>query len=489
MNILAIIPARGGSKGIPNKNIKLISGNPLISYSIKAAFKSRFINKIVVSTDDFRIARVSKDYNAEVIIRPKEFAGDISPIIDAVIHVLNCLEAKGYFADLVVLLQPTSPLRNQEDIDKSIELFIKNKETHDSLVSICEYEHSPYWGLKIEDGYLKPQFGADYFKIRRQDLSKLYMPNGSIFIIPKEGLLNFKSFYGKKILPFIMARERSIDIDTIIDFKLAELLINELNDDINTEIGLRRGNSSFIIAEVGVNHNGSLTVAKRLINEAKKAGADAVKFQTFKTESIVTKSAPKAPYQAKFTTEPSQYEMIRKLELSEGEFKEISDYAQKKNIIFLSSPFDFESVDLLNKIGVVAFKLGSGEITNLPLIEYVAAKGKPIILSTGMASISEIDEAVRLIRSKCVDLILMYCVTGYPAKIEDVDLNVIKTLKSTFNLPVGFSDHTPGIEMAISAVTLGAMLLRNISLWIVIWMVPIIKHQLNHMNLDQWLDL
>lgn len=146
-------------------------------------------------------------------------------------------------------------------------------------------------------------------------------------------------------------------------------------------------------------------------------------------------------------------------------------------------------MDLLNKIGVVAFKLGSGEITNLPLIEYVAAKGKPIILSTGMASISEIDEAVRLIRSKCVDLILMYCVTGYPAKIEDVDLNVIKTLKSTFNLPVGFSDHTPGIEMAISAVTLGAMLLRNISLWIVIWMVPIIKHQLNHMNLDQWLDL
>jgi CMP-N,N'-diacetyllegionaminic acid synthase len=225
MNILAIIPARGGSKGIPGKNIKLLAEKPLIVYSIEAAIKSKYVNKTVVSTDNDEIGRISKKYGAEVIKRPNELAQDDSPTIDAVIHVLTTLERKGYLADILVLLQPTSPLRTQEDVDNAINLFIKNKDKCDSIVSVCEFEHSPYWSLKIEKDYLKPNFGEEYFNMRRQDLPKLYRPNGSLFISKTASLLKFNSFYGEKILPYIMSEEKSIDIDTDVDFRLAESIM------------------------------------------------------------------------------------------------------------------------------------------------------------------------------------------------------------------------------------------------------------------------
>jgi N-acetylneuraminate synthase/N,N'-diacetyllegionaminate synthase len=221
------------------------------------------------------------------------------------------------------------------------------------------------------------------------------------------------------------------------------------------------GYPSFIIAEAGVNHNGSLKLAKELIDATKGAGADAVKFQTFKTEDLVTKSAEKASYQKETTVKNSQYEMIKKLELSEDNFRELAQYADKRGILFLSSPFDFESVDLLDEIGVPAFKLGSGEITNFPLLERVASKGKPVILSTGMATMGEIREAVKLFEDNENDLILMHCVTSYPANVEDINLKVIETLRSTFKLPVGFSDHTLRIEMPIAAVAMGSCVVEK----------------------------
>ncbi len=462
MNFLAVIPARGGSKGIPGKNIKLLAGKPLITYSIEAAFNTKLINKIVVSTDDDGIAKISKNYNSEVVMRPDELANDDSPTIDAVIHVINSLEKDGYFPDIVVLLQPTSPLRNTEDIDNCIDLFIKNKDKYDSLVSVCEFEHSPYLSLKIEEGYLKPYFGEEYLNKRRQELSKLYMPNGSIFISKKKNILKSKSFYNGNIIPYFMNTEESIDIDSFIDFKLAEIILDDKFAEIEIENTIvEKDQPSFIIAEAGVNHNGSLNIAKKLIDAAKESGADAVKFQTFKTEDLVTKNAEKAEYQKESITENSQYEMIKKLELSADDFRELAKYADRKDIIFLSSPFDFESVDLLEEIGVPAFKLGSGEITNFPLLEHVARKGMPVILSTGMATMDEIEEAVNLFQDKTNDLILMHCVTSYPAKIDDVNLKVIETLRSTFKLPVGFSDHTLGIEMPIAAVARGSCVIEK----------------------------
>jgi len=223
------------------------------------------------------------------------------------------------------------------------------------------------------------------------------------------------------------------------------------------------GNATFIIAEAGVNHNGDINLAKKLIDVAKDAGADAVKFQTFKAENVVTTNAEKAEYQKETTgVKESQYEMIKKLELTEYDFKELADYAKEKDILFLSSPFDKESVDLLDEINVPVFKVASGEITNFPLLKHIAEKGKPIILSTGMATLGEIEDTLRVIRGAGVDdVVLLHCVTSYPAKMEDVNLRVIETLKHAFKLPVGFSDHTLGITVPIAAVSRGAVVIEK----------------------------
>ena len=221
----------------------------------------------------------------------------------------------------------------------------------------------------------------------------------------------------------------------------------------------------FIIAEVGVNHNGDLALACKLVDAAVEAGADAVKFQTFKAENVASRIAEKAKYQKKTTDEAeSQFEMIKKLELSFEDFVKIKDYCDKKNIIFLSTPFDYESVDFLENL-VPLYKIGSGEITNLPFLEHIAKKGKPIILSTGMSTFGEVEEAVNLIlpilTSHVSPLILLHCVTNYPAKYEDVNLKAMLTLKEAFKLPVGYSDHTLGIEVPVAAVALGARVIEK----------------------------
>lgn len=223
--ILAIIPARGGSKTIPRKNIKLLNGKPLIYYTIKESIKSKYLGRIIVSTEDKEISEISKKYGAEVIERPEELAKDETPTIDVIFHVLQVVKAENFEPGLVVLLQPTSPLRNAQDIDNAIELFLKND--CESVVSVCEVEHSPYWSFEIENRYLKPIFGGKYLNMRRQDLPKVYTPNGAIYVSTPEILRKYKSFYCSKTIPYIMPPERSVDIDNEIDFMLAELLMRK----------------------------------------------------------------------------------------------------------------------------------------------------------------------------------------------------------------------------------------------------------------------
>lgn len=219
----------------------------------------------------------------------------------------------------------------------------------------------------------------------------------------------------------------------------------------------------FIIAEAGVNHNGDINLAKKLIDVAVEAGVDAVKFQTYKAEEVVTKDAEKADYQRKTTdAEESQYEMLKKLELTQEDFEELHAYAQGKGILFLSSPFDKESVDLLNELGVPTFKIPSGEITNFPLLKHIARKEKPIILSTGMATLGEVEEALEIMRKEgAKEIILLHCISSYPAKMEDMNLKVIETLRQAFRLPVGLSDHTLGITIPIATVSLGASVIEK----------------------------
>lgn len=224
-----------------------------------------------------------------------------------------------------------------------------------------------------------------------------------------------------------------------------------------------KGAPCFIIAEAGVNHNGSLELAKKLIDVAKDAGADAVKFQTFKAEKLLTKNARKANYQKETTGgEESQYEMIKKLEFSENEFKELAEYAIQEDILFLSTPFDEESADFLEGLNVPLFKIGSGDLTNIPLLVHVAKKNKPMIVSTGMSTLEEVWDAVNAIKSiNKSELILLHSTSNYPTKIEDCNLRVMQTMKREFDVPIGYSDHTLGITIPVAAVAMGACVLEK----------------------------
>jgi len=223
------------------------------------------------------------------------------------------------------------------------------------------------------------------------------------------------------------------------------------------------GQPCFIIAEAGVNHNGKIELAMRLIDAAATAGVDAVKFQSFKAEILATPAAPKAQYQLSGTDESeSQMAMLQRLELSPGAHRELSDYARACGIIFLSTPFDEISADLLAEIGVPAFKISSGDVTNLPLLEHIARKGKPVILSTGMSDLDEVRAAVTALRAAgCEQLAVLHCVSNYPANAADVNLRAMQTMTTEFEVPVGYSDHTDGIEVALAAVALGACVIEK----------------------------
>ena len=219
-------------------------------------------------------------------------------------------------------------------------------------------------------------------------------------------------------------------------------------------------NKVFIIAEAGVNHNGSLDLAKRLIEIAVDSGADAVKFQTFKAESLVSKNAQKADYQKQTTdASESQFDMIKKLELDVETHKELITYCQEKDIMFLSTPFDHESIDLLSDLGLQIFKIPSGEITNLPYLRHIGSLGKQVVLSTGMSNLEEVSDALDVLINAGTfkdNITVLHANTMYPTPMEDVNLNAMLTIQKEFGVAVGYSDHTLGIEVDIAAVAMGA---------------------------------
>jgi len=222
--VLAIIPARGGSKGVPRKNIRQLAGKPLIAYTIEQALKSKYINRLVVSTDDAEITEVSKQYGTEVIRRPDELARDDTPSLPVFQHAIQHLEEKeGYYTDLVVILQPTSPLREVEDIDGAIDKLLTV--SCDSVVSVCELEHPLHWMYTLDGDRLKPIITGKVS--RRQDATKVYQLNGAVYVTRRDVIIRQNKLMGDGTRAYIMPWERSVDIDTEIDFKLAELLMRE----------------------------------------------------------------------------------------------------------------------------------------------------------------------------------------------------------------------------------------------------------------------
>lgn len=219
----------------------------------------------------------------------------------------------------------------------------------------------------------------------------------------------------------------------------------------------------FIIAEAGVNHNGSLALAHELVDIAADAGADAIKFQTFTTERLATASAEQADYQRTNTgKEESQFDMLKRLELSREDHVALMEHCERQSILFLSTPFDEQSADLLASLGVPAFKTPSGELTNLNYLSYISTLGKPMIVSTGMATLGEVEQAVTAIQAAGdPPLAILHCVSDYPASPIDVNLRAIRTLADNFLVPVGYSDHTLGMAVTFAAVALGAKVIEK----------------------------
>jgi N,N'-diacetyllegionaminate synthase len=222
------------------------------------------------------------------------------------------------------------------------------------------------------------------------------------------------------------------------------------------------GSPCFIIAEAGVNHNGQYKLACELIDAAHEAGADAVKFQTWITEELLLPDASLADYQRKNTKAKSQFDMIKELELSHDEFRRLKKHAEKRGVLFLSTPDEEKSADYLDRLNLPLLKIGSGEITNLPFLRHISRKGRPVVLSTGMSTLAEVEIAVRTIEAEGnTGLILLHCVSNYPAEARECNLRAMETLRAAFGYPVGWSDHTLGYHVAIAAVALGACVIEK----------------------------
>lgn len=219
----------------------------------------------------------------------------------------------------------------------------------------------------------------------------------------------------------------------------------------------------FIIAEAGVNHNGDMNIAKKLVDVAVEAGVDAIKFQTFKAEELVCKNAKKAEYQKQYTEKgESQLEMLKRLELDINMHKSLINYCNNKGIMFLSTPFDMKSIDLLEELNMSLYKIPSGEITNYPYLKKIAGLRKKVIMSTGMSYLSEVKDAIDVLKENGVeDITVLHCNTEYPTPIEDVNLNAMIMMQKELNVNVGYSDHTEGIDVPIAAVAMGATVIEK----------------------------
>jgi len=464
--VIAIIPARGGSKRVPKKNIKYLNGKPLIAYSIEQSLGCKEISRTIVSTDSKEIAGISRRYGADVIMRSKELATDKSSSLDVLKHLVFVLEEENYDFDSVIMLQPTSPLRSSNLLSKAINKFMKSNS--DMMISVKKADMPSNWFLRIEKDELKFISKNDFSKIRKQDQkdNAIYLINGSVYIFNKELIMNSENYvWGDRVTPLVMSSHESLDIDEEIDFKIAESLI-EKEDLPEIKIGnktIDNNSPCFMIAEAGVNHNGDLEIAKKLIDVAADAGVDAVKFQTFKAEKLVTKDADQAEYQKKnIGKQETQFEMLKRLELKEEYHQILKEYAEKKGLIFLSTPFDEDSIDFLDELGVVAFKAGSGEVNNIPYLVKMAKKNKPIILATGMSTMEDVKEAYESMKSQGNNnIVILHCTTNYPTPYEEVNLRAMETMRKELECLVGYSDHTEGIVVPLVAASMGAVVIEK----------------------------
>lgn len=467
---VCLIPARGGSKGLPGKNLLPVGGISLVGRAALAAREFARLAAlkdviVLVDTDAEAIAEEATRWGASVpFLRPPELAGDKVPTVVSALAALERLEGDGTRVSDVILLQPTSPLRTGDDIVACWRRYDRVRSP--SVISIVPAEHPLEIALRRDAAGVLQWSTGEAPPAGRQDSPTTWWPSGAVYIITLALLREARTFIVPGVtLGVDLPRSRSVDVDTAEDLAEAEARL-AARPPVSLRLGSRTigaGHPCFLIAEAGVNHNGDVELAHRLVDAAADAGADAVKFQTFDPDLLVSPLAPKAEYQISTTdASESQLEMLRRLVLPREALAALAARADRRGLLFLSTPFDEASADFLEGLGMPAFKVPSGELTNHAFIAHLAAKGKPVLLSTGMAGLTEVAQAVHVVRAQGdPPLALLHCVTSYPAPPADCNLRAIGAMAAAFGVPVGWSDHTEGLRLSLAAVAAGATLLEK----------------------------
>lgn len=463
------MPARGGSKGVPGKNLRFVGGIPLVARAVQRSVQAAALvdgceHEIVCSTDSQEVAAVARRWGARVpFLRPGDLSTDEAGSIDVALHACAWFDSEhGQEPSVLVLVQPTTPLARPTDLAATLRLHLAHP--GESAVTVAPAEQA-VWSYQVEDGRLVALSRAAETK-RRQDAPPVVGLNGAAYAASPAFLRKHRGFIvDGQTRPSLMDASVSIDIDSEDQLAACEGVLRAQPVRplalASREVG--PGHSCYVIAEGGVNHNGDVALAHRLVEAAADAGVDAVKFQTFNPERLVAAGSPKADYQKRATgATESQRAMLEALVLPRAAHHELAAHARERGIQFLSSPFDEESADFLLDLDLPAFKIPSGEITNLPLLRHLARFGRPLLLSTGMSEMVEVSEAMDVIRTASdPPLALFHCVSNYPAEPRSANLRAMRSLADAFGVPVGWSDHTMGIEIALAATALGACLLEK----------------------------
>jgi sialic acid synthase SpsE/CMP-N-acetylneuraminic acid synthetase len=455
--ILFLVPARGGSRRLPAKNLRTVAGIPLVGHAVRVARRAAASiaagpHDVVCSTDDPAIAAAAAVWRAEVpFIRPPSLAGEAATSADVALHALDRLAEDGRHYRGVALVQPTSPLTSPVDLAAAVARF---DATGAPVVSVTP-THPVAWHHAM---------GAEGVLVAAGSSGGDFLLTGAFFIIAPGELRAARRF----VVPgrtggLVVDAARSVDVDEEVDVAIADALART-RPVRSFALAAHRvgGDRCLVIAEAGVNHNGDPALAHRLVEAAAAAGADVVKFQTFDPARLAAAGAPTAAYQRDAGETTDQREMLARLSLAPDVWPALQAHASDRGITFMSSPFDEASADLLEAMNVPAFKVASGELTNTGLLAHLARKARPLLVSTGMATMSDVDEAISAIEGAGdPPVALLHCVSAYPAEPRDANLLAIGTLRAAFGVPAGWSDHSTGAALPIASAALGADLVEK----------------------------
>ena len=440
--IIAIIPAKGSSRGVPKKNSKLLGGKPLVSYTIEECLKSKYITRTIVSTDDKEIARISEECGAEIpFIRPKNLAKHTSSSLSVITYALKYLsDNEKYKADLVVFLQPTSPFRKAKQIDEAIERLLDDDELIGAF-GAKEVEEHPYMMFrKTKKGEVKPIVNISPRPMRRQEFPELFITNASIYVTRAkyfEGIDDSAPvcpIFDEKTSLVLMDKESSLDINNPLDFSLCKEIVKQkesLDKIYLDDRKIGENEPTLIVAEMAGGHNGEFDRAIKMIKVASDSGAEAIKLHMYNPKDYITKTH-------------KLFKAIQNLAFDEKEWKRIFQEAKKQNLKIIAVPADLSSTKLAGKLGTDAYFIYPSCIDEIPILEEASEKGKPIFIQTGGVELEEIETAISYIKKKNKKIILIHGFQAFPTKLEDIKLNYLPMLKERFNTLIGIEDHTAG---------------------------------------------